>query len=101
MTSDVIQLRGFEQMLFDMNDEPDNLCKLMTFLRDENLMRIAFLEENGLLSLNNGGDFIGTGGYGWCDDLPSSGFNSRKVRASDMWGFSESQETIGVPPRNV
>ena len=99
MTSDLILLRGFQQVLYDMIDNPGDLHRLMAFLRDENLAKLDFLEANGLLSLNNGGDFIGTGGYGWSDDLPPPGFDHGKVRTLDMWGFCESQETVGVSPK--
>lgn len=98
MTSDLIVLRGFEQTLFDMYDYPDELHKLMSFLRDENLSKLDFLERNGLLSLNNGGDFVGTGGYGWTNELPSSNYNAKHVTPMDMWGYCESQETINVSP---
>jgi len=99
MTSDLILLRGFERALYDMYDNPDGLHRLMAFLRDENLVRLDFLQENGLLSLNNGGDFVGTGGYGWSGELPAAGFDGRRVRTCDMWGFCESQETVGVSPK--
>ena len=82
MTSDLILLRGFQQALYDMIDNPGGLHRLMAFLRDENLAKLDFLEANGLLSLNNGGDFIGTGGYGWSDELPGPGFDAGKVRSS-------------------
>jgi len=99
MTSDLILLRGFQQALFDMLDNPAGLHRLMAFLRDENLAKLDFLEASGLLSPNNGGDFIGTGGYGWSDELPAPGFDGEAVRTRDLWGFCESQETIGVSPR--
>jgi hypothetical protein len=99
MTSDLILLRGFEQVLFDMYDNPAGLHRLMAFLRDESLARLDFLERQGLLSLNNGGDFVGTGGYGWSAELPSAGFDGKTVRPRDMWGFCESQETVGVSPK--
>ena len=99
MTSDLILLRGFEQALYDMSDNPEGLHQLMAFLRDENLAKLDFLQENGLLSLNNGGDFVGTGGYGWSSELPAAGFDGRRVRTEDMWGFCESQETVGVSPK--
>jgi hypothetical protein len=99
MTSDLILLRGFERALYDMYDNPEGLHRLMTFLRDENLARLDFLQEHGLLSLNNGGDFVGTGGYGWSSELPAPGFDGRRARIRDMWGFCESQETVGVSPR--
>ena len=98
MGMDLIFLRGLEQMLLDMHDCPDGLHKLMAFLRDENLAKLDFLEENALLSLNNRNDFTGTGGYGWTDELPQPDFNRQKVRVCDMWGFCESQETVGVSP---
>ncbi len=99
MTSDLILLRGFERVLYDMYDNPDGLHRLMEFLRDENLAKLDFLQDNGLLSLNNGGDFVGTGGYGWSSELPAPGFDGRLVRTRDMWGFCESQETVGVSPK--
>lgn len=98
MGQDLIYLRGLEQMLLDMYDCPDGLHKLMAFLRDENLAKLDFLEENTLLSLNNASEFVGTGGYGWTDELPQPDFNRQKVKIFDMWGYCESQETVGVSP---
>jgi len=97
MTGDLILLRGFEQILYDMYDHPDGLHALMAFLCGENLQKLDFLEKNGLLTQNNGGDFIGTGGYGFTKDLPAADFNGH-VRAIDLWGFAESQETVNVSP---
>jgi hypothetical protein len=99
MTSDLILLRGFAQALADLYDAPDGFHALMAFLRDENLALLDSLEREGLLTLNNGGEFIGTGGYGWCRELPGPGFDGTHVRTCDMWGFCESQETVGVSPR--
>ncbi len=97
MTTDLIMLRGFENVLYDFYDYPDEIHRVMAFLRDENLEMLDFLEQNGLLTLNNGGDFHGTGGYAWTDELPAAGYDGR-VRTRDMWGFCESQETSGVSP---
>jgi hypothetical protein len=100
MTSDLIMLRGFERTLYDMHDNPEGVHRLMAFLRDETLANLDFLESSGLLSLNNGGDFIGTGGYGWSKELPAADFDGLRIRTMDMWGFCESQETIGVSPES-
>lgn len=97
-TSELVMLRGLEQVMLDMYDNPDDLHRLMGFLRDETLKKLDFLEQNGLLSLNNGGDFIGTGGYGWCNELPRKNLCADKVHTLDMWGFCESQETVSVSP---
>jgi hypothetical protein len=98
MTLDLIFLRGFERVLMDMYDNPAGLHKLMTFLRNENMAKLDFLEKNNLLSLNSLGDFVGTGGYGWTSGLPAPGYDGSHVRLKDMWGFAESQETVSVSP---
>jgi hypothetical protein len=95
MTWTLVNLRGLSQMMYDMVDEPDHLHELMAFLRDGHLTKLDFLEANGLLSLNNDGTYVGSGGFGWTRELPSADF-AGKVRARDMWGFAESQETVGV-----
>jgi hypothetical protein len=97
-TADVISLRGIEPMMMDMYDYPDDVHRLMAFLRDEAMMRLDFLEEKGLLSLNNNGTYVGSGGFGWTHDLPQKDFTG-KVRTIDMWGFCESQETVYISPQ--
>lgn len=97
MTWTLVNLRGLEQIMLDMMDEPDNFHRLMAFLRDGHLAKLDYLERNNLLSLNNRGDYVGSGGFGWTQELPQPGF-ADNVRTKDMWGFLESQETVGVSP---
>ena len=97
LTRDLISLRGPQQMMFDMVDNPQAIHRLMAFLRDGYLAKLDFLEREGLLFLNNGGDYVGSGGFGWTTELPRQGFAGR-VRCCDMWGFCESQETASVSP---
>ncbi len=98
MTWDFIKLRGMENMMLDMMTQPDWVHRLMGFLRDAVIRELEFLESNQLLSLNNDGTYVGSGGFGWTDELPQPGFNPQKVRLVDTWGFAESQETIGIDP---
>ena len=105
LTVDAIELRGFENFLYDIYDYPDELKALMAFLRDDWLHMLSELEKHDLLSLNNGGEFMGTGGYGWCADLPKSAdwdrdlaVGSRHVTPMDMWGYGESQESVSLSP---
>ena len=98
LTMDLVFLRGMEQVFFDMYEHEEELHELMAFLRDEAMDKLDYLEQNRLLSLNSLGDFIGTGGYGWSDELPGAGFDPDNVKTSDMWGYAESQETTGVSP---
>jgi hypothetical protein len=98
MTWDFIKLRGLENLMMDMYDHPDGVHALMSFLENGYLKKIDFLEERGLLALNTGGTYVGSGGFGWTQQLPQEDFNADKVRARDMWGFTESQETLGIAP---
>lgn len=97
MTWTLVNLRGMEQIMYDMADHPDDLHRLMAFLRDGHLAKLNFLEREGLLDMNNDGTYVGSGGFGWTTELPRADFDGR-VRTTDMWGFCESQETLGVSP---
>jgi hypothetical protein len=98
LTWTLVKLRGLEQIMYDMYDYPDDLHKLMAFIRDGHLKKLDFLQEKGLLSLNNDGTYVGSGGFGWINQLPSKDYEGTKVRTKDMWGFCESQETSQVSP---
>jgi len=99
LTLTLSRLRGLEQIMFDMYDNPDGLHRLMAFLRDGTLCEVNFLEQNGLLSLNNDNTPVGSGGFGWTSQLPGEDFDAARVRTRDMWGFAESQETSGISPQ--
>ena len=97
MTWTLAGLRGLGQIMIDMIDDPDLIHDLMAFLRDGTRAVIDSLEERDLLSLNTGGEYVGSGGFGWSDELPQPDFTG-KVRTCDLWGFAESQETVGISP---
>ncbi len=93
----LVYLRGLEQIMYDAYDSPEKLKELMSFLSAGTMARLDFLERNGLLSLNNDGTYVGSGGFGWSQELPQADFTGR-VRTRDMWGFAESQETVTFSP---
>ena len=96
-TNDLVYMRGIEQLMMDFLDYPEELHSIMAFLRDGYLHKLDFLQKNNLLSRNDGNIYVGSGGFGFTDKLPSPGFDG-KVRLSDMWGFCESQETTCISP---
>ncbi|MCC8167200.1 MAG: hypothetical protein LIQ31_13925 [Planctomycetes bacterium] len=97
LTVDFINLRGLEQLMMDFYDEPENVHKVMAFLREGYMRRLQRLEDNDLLCRNSGGEYVGSGGTGWTEQLPPRG-TPGKVLLSERWGFAESQETVGVSP---
>lgn len=99
LASTLARLRGLETIMYDMYDFPECLHKLMNFIKDGYLDMLDFLERNSLLSLNNDGTYVGSGGFGWTDELPSKNYDGLHVRTIDMWGFAESQETSQISPQ--
>ncbi len=97
LTRLLVELRGMQQVMLDVYDHPDILHAIMTVLRDGTLSMLDQLEEKNLLALNSDGTYVGSGGLGWTAELPQSDFNSQ-VRCKDIWGFGESQESVGVSP---
>lgn len=98
LTDDYVFLRGMEKLMYDFYDEPDKVHEIMDILYRGTLEKLNFLEENGLLCLNNDGTFVGSGGMGFIDTLPAPDFDGR-VRTKDMWGLAESQVTVGISPK--
>ena len=98
LTQTLVYLRGLTPFLMDFIDQPEGLHKVMAFLRDGTMERLDFLEQNDLLSHNNDGTYVGSGGFGWSKELPQADFSGR-VRTLDTWGFAESQETSTISPR--
>lgn len=97
MTFELALLRGLEQVMIDMYDKPKMIHRMMKILSDGFLKKLNYLEENNLLALNND-SYIGSGGLGYTNELPGEDFDNSKVRLKNMWGHSESQETVGISP---
>lgn len=98
LTMDLAFLRGLENIMLDMLDSPELIHQLMSILRDGTAKKLDYLEENDLLSLNID-TYVGSGGFGYTDELPARGFNKEHIRTADMWGFGDSQETGSVSPQ--
>ncbi len=98
MTMDYIHIRGLEDFLCDFLLEPEWVHRMMNLLCTGVLDRLDYLENNGFLPLNTGGTYVGSGGFGWTEQLPQKRFIENKVTTMDMWGFVESQETSSVSP---
>ena len=97
LTWPAVTFRGINNVLCDLIDHPDELMELLAIISRGNLEKLDYLEANDLLSHNNDGTYVGSGGYGFTDELPHADF-AGQVRCADMWGFTESQETVSVSP---
>jgi hypothetical protein len=92
-------LRGLEQVMMDMIENPGWLHEAMAFLAEGHKRMVSAYVEQNLLSLNNDGTYHSSGGVGYTDELPKKGFDPDRVRPCDMWASAESQEMAQVSPR--
>ncbi|HCE44435.1 MAG TPA: hypothetical protein DET40_12880 [Lentisphaeria bacterium] len=99
LTQTAIDLIGLENLMLYMFDNPDGLKRLMKFLSDDMSNYMDQLEHLDLLAYNNGNNGIGSGNWGLTSQLPSESKPAEKpIRFKHLWGFCESQETVGVSP---
>ena len=99
LTQRVVRLMGMESYLMAMYDTPDHVHALMAFLRDNALRTMRWAEAEGLLQLNNGNQDSFGSSYNFTTRLPAPDYDGGAVRLCDMWGASDSQETVGISPR--
>ncbi len=93
-----VNLRGMENLWIDLYDDPEWVRALLDFLARAHHEQLDALEREGLLTLNNGAEWIGTGGIGYTDALPAEGFDPNRVRLCDVWGGSQAQDLVGISP---
>lgn len=98
LTYDLINLRSLDNFMMDLILHPNEIHKIMKFLSDGYIKRLEYLEQNKFLSLNTEDTYVGSGGFGWTDELPKYKGDTDIVSIKNMWGFCESQETVGVSP---
>jgi len=99
LTQRVVRLMGMESYLMAMYDTPDAVHALMAFLRDNALRTMRWAEAEGLLRLNNRNQDSFGSSYNFTTQLPALDYDGGRVRLCDMWGASDSQETVGISPK--
>jgi len=98
-TKDIVDMMGLEKMLYSMYDYPDLFKELMSRIVKDRLAYAKWLENEKLLDLNNGNDYVGSGSYGFTDELTKT--ERGKVGApllKDLWLNINSQESVGISP---
>lgn len=98
ITQLVVNLMGMENMFVAMMEEPDAFHGLMKRITEDLKAFLRWQEDNGLLLLNNGNDYMGSGSFCFSDELPRAGFGGT-VRSADTWGHLNSQESVGISPK--
>jgi len=91
---ELAQLRGLEQVMWDMVDRPQWLHRLCARLRDGVLRTHEEAERAGDWRLCNHENQA----MPYAPELPDPGLDSRPVRRKDLWWFVAAQEMAQVSP---
>ena len=82
-----------------MIDYPEEMHDLFNFITNDILDFAKWQEDQGLLTLNNGNDYIGSGSCGFTNELPTENYEETGiVTMKDIWVNMNSQETVGISP---
>jgi len=91
-----IRMMSMETMFCSIPDYPELFHKLMRRLTDDYHAFIDAIEAGGAVIPNNDASHVPMDTYGYTRDLPGAGELDRPVRLSDVWGYSNFQETVGM-----
>lgn len=97
-TQEVIHLMGMENMLFAMYDYPDTFHAFMKRISDDYIEYFKWLESEGLLLPTASYEMLGQGSFCFTHELPQEVPAGGKLTTKDLWGFMDSQETVGISP---
>jgi hypothetical protein len=92
---DITRLMAMENMFIAMCDEAELFHRMMEMYTTDALGLIDEMEKDGVLLPTVGDLNLPQGTYCFTGDLPSTGTG---LRADQVWGYLDSQETSGVSP---
>jgi len=93
-----IEWRGIEQAFIDLIERPQWIHAVLERMVTGYINGLERCEKLHLLSPGNGNVRLGSGGYGWTDELPQSDFDGRHVRLKDLWARAATQIYVDVSP---
>jgi hypothetical protein len=93
-----IQWRGIQQMFIDLMDRPQWVHAALERITAGYLDYVQKVERLNALSLGNGNTRLGSGGYGWTDELPQADYDGEHVRLKDLWARAATQIFTGISP---
>ncbi len=94
-TQQLVHFMGMENMFMAMYDTPDLFKNIMNRIAEEYIQYYRFLEKENLLLPTTEYEHLGQGSFSFNQTLPNA---KEHYTSSDIWGFMDSQETVGISP---
>jgi len=96
LTQDIVHIMNMENMCLALAAEPELFEKMIGNLADDYIAFFNYLSREGILLPTVENELLGQGSYSYTDDLPDSVPPDSVLKPTDVWGYSDSQETVGV-----
>ena len=94
----LIRWWGIEEAMMDLYLRSEMVHAAYERMVDAWMYELDQFEAQNLLSLDCNNTRIGSGGYGYTNELPGKDFDPAYVRAHNMWGCSNAQIFSSVSP---
>ena len=94
----LIRWWGIQEAMMDLIMRPDMIHAFYGRMVDAWMVELDQFVEQNLLSLDCGNTRIGSGGYGYTDEMPGSDHDPKWVKPHNMWGCSNAQIFSEVSP---
>jgi hypothetical protein len=94
----LIRWYGIQEAMIDMIERPEFVNAAVTRIVDAYMAELDQFEKMNLLFLDNNNTRVGSGGYGYTDELPGADYSPGCVRPHNMWGCSNAQIFSEISP---
>lgn len=96
-TQMLIHIMSMENMMYALYDYPELFKEMMDRIAGDTLEYFDYLENNHLILPTVAGENLGQGTWCFNHTLPDEA-HTRPLKTTDVWGFMDSQETVGLSP---
>jgi len=99
-TQMLVHFMSMENMMFAMYDYPELFKEMMDRIANDTLAYYRMLEEKRLILPTVSFESVGQGTWSFNNELPGyEEWQKRPFTTKDVWGFMDSQETVGISPQ--
>lgn len=98
-TQMLVHFMSMENMMFNICDYPTLFLEMMDRIAEDTLAYYRYLEEKQMILPTVGHSGLGQGSFCYTRQLPQSELDAKRpLTTKDVWGFMDSQETVGISP---
>jgi len=96
---ELIRWWGVQEAMMDLVLRPQMVNDIVSRLVDVYIDRLDQWEKLNILTPNNDNTRVGSGAYGYTDELPGEKFDPEHITAANLWGCATAQIFSSVSPQ--